>query len=156
MKNSITSINVPVSTLNAIKNLLFSADEGGVNLSTIVDDLAVGETNKDLMAINIGLTYKGIKPEIDTTIRYSRDYRDLVEYTFVKYSMIRDLVTVEKKTVAKWDVNKNDLCPCSDSSSYIDTITLNSWYDKETDRSIPTQELVKQWHKEEKKEESAI
>ena len=152
MKNQISTINVPVSTLNAIKNLLFSEKEGGVDLSSIVTDLTVGGANSDLVAINVGLTFKGIKPDVDKTTRYTRDYKELVEYTFVSYSMIRDLVTYERKVVAKWDSAKNDLCPCS-TDGYLDSCSLSAWYDKATDRSVPTQELVKAWAK--KEEESA-
>ena len=148
MKNQVSTINVPVSTLNAIKNLLFSEKEGGVDLSPIVTDLTVGDANSDLVAINVGLTFKGIKPDIDKTTRYNRDYKELVEYTFVSYSMIRDLVTFERKTIAKWDSTKNDLCPCS-TDSCRDYCSLSAWYDKSTDRSVPTQELVKQWAKKE-------
>ena len=147
MKNQISTINVPVSTLNAIKNLLFSEKEGGVDLSPIVSDLTVGDANSDLVAINVGLTFKGIKPDIDKTTRYAKDYKELVQYTFVSYSMIRDLVTFERKVIAKWDSTKGDLCPVDDKQSYVDTISLNGWYDKSTDRSVPTQELVKQWAK---------
>ena len=156
MKNQISTINVPVSTLNAIKNLLFSEKEGGVDLSPIVTDLTVGNANSDLVAINVGLTFKGIKPDIDKTTRYARDYKELVEYTFVSYSMIRDLVTYEHKTIAKWDSTKNDLCPCS-TDSYRDSCSLSVWYDKSTDRSVPTNELVKAWaKKEEDKPQSAL
>ena len=155
MKNQISSINVPVSTLNAIKNLLFSEKEGGVDLSSIVTDLTVGNANSDLVAINVGLTFKGIKPDVDKTTRYAKDYRELTEYTFVSYSMIRDLVTYERKVIAKWDSAKNDLCPCS-SDGYRDSCSLSAWYDKDTDRSIPTQELVKQWAKEDKPQQSAV
>lgn len=156
MKNQISTINVPVSTLNAIKNLLFSEKEGGVDLSPIVSDLTVGDANSDLVAINVGLTFKGIKPDIDKTTRYAKDYKELVEYTFVSYSMIRDLVTFERKVIAKWDSTKNDLCPCS-TDGYRDSCSLSCWYDKATDRSIPTQELVKQWAKtSEDKPQSAL
>lgn len=150
MKIEISSVNVPVSTLNAIKNLLFSEKEGGVDLSSIVTDLTVGNDSSDLVAINVGLTFKGIKPDIDKTTRYAKDYRELVEYTFVSYSMILDQVTFERKVIAKWDSAKNDLCPCS-SNSYRESCSLSAWYDKDTDRSIPTQEIVKQWRKEEDK-----
>ena len=103
----IASVSIPVTTLNALKGLLFNSEEG-VDLS------------------------------------------DIVEYTFVSYSLIRDIVTYERKVIAKWDSAKNDLCPCS-SDGYRDSCSLTAWYDKDTDRSIPTQELVKQWHKEEDK-----
>lgn len=145
-KNLNASVTIPASTLNALKGLLFNSKDG-VDLNPIIKDLAVGNTNEDLVAINVGLVFKGLTPEIDTTVRYSKDYRELVQYTFVSYSMIRDLVTFERKTIAKWDSTKNDLCPVDDKQSYMDTISLSGWYDKSTDRSIPTQELVKQWAK---------
>lgn len=157
MKNLAKPVSIPASTLNAIKNLLFSEKEGGVDLSPIVTDLAVGNENRDLVAINVGLTFKGIKPEVDTTTRYQSDYRSLCELKFVSYSMIRDIVTCEKRVIAKWDNEKNDLCPCADNNEpYTETMVLESWYEKDTDRSVPTQDLVKRWYKEEKKEESAI
>ena len=155
MKNLNSTINVPVSTLNAIKSLLFSEEQGGVDLSLIVEDLTTGNENKDLIAINVGLTFKGIKPEIDKSTRFSKDYRDLVQYTFVSYSMIKDIVTIERRIIARWDINKNDLCPYEDKQTYMETTSLNGWYSKPTNRAEPTQELVKAWFKEEKKEESA-
>lgn len=150
MKNSIASINVPVSTLNAIKNLLFSEKEGGVDLSSIVEDLTTGNENRDLMAINVGLTFKGIKPEIDSTTRYSRDYQNLVEYTFVSYSMIRDVVTCTRKVIAKWNSEKNDLCPFEDKQFQTTTFSLNAWYNEYSiDRNEPTAEIVERFAKKE-------
>lgn len=149
MKNQISTINVPVSTLNAIKNLLFSEKEGGVDLSPIVADLTVGDANSDLVAINVGLTFKGIKPDVDKTTRYAKNYKELMEYTFVSYSMIRDLVTYERKVVFRWDSDKNELCPYSTNDSFLESCSLSAWYDKVTDLSIPTQELTNQWAKKE-------
>ena len=66
MKNGMVEISA--MTLNALKQLLFSED--GVNLTSIVDDLAAGGKDKDLSAINVGLTFKGIKPEMDMSPRW--------------------------------------------------------------------------------------
>ena len=151
----IASVSIPVTTLNALKGLLFNSEEG-VDLSPIVKDLAVGNDNEDLVAINVGLTFRGLVPEVDKTTRYAKDYRDLVEYTFVSYSLIRDLVTYERKTIARWDTNKNDLCPYEDKQAYKAFMSLSNWFDFSTDRAEATQEIVKQWYKEEKKEESAV
>ena len=146
----IASVSIPVTTLNALKGLLFNSEEG-VDLSPIVKDLTVGNNNEDLVAINVGLTFRGLTPKIDTTTRYSKDYRDIVEYTFVSYSLIRDIVTYERKVIAKWDSAKNDLCPYEDKQAYKDSMSLSNWLDFSTDRAEPTQELVKQWKKEEDK-----
>ena len=156
MKNSVSTINVPVSTLNAIKNLLFSEKEGGVDLSSIVSDLTVGDENRDLVAINVGLTFKGIRPEVDSTTRYARDYQSLVEYTFVSYSMIRDVVTCTRKVIARWNSEKNDLCPYEDKQPQTYMFSLNSWYnDYSTERHEPVAEIVERFAKKENKE-SAI
>lgn len=55
-------IEISSATLNAIKNLLFAND--GVNIKPLVEDLKVGETNEDLLAINVALVMQGAKPEI--------------------------------------------------------------------------------------------
>ena len=157
MKNSIATINVPVSTLNAIKNLLFSEKEGGVDLSSIVEDLTTGNENRDLMAINVGLTFKGIKPEIDSTTRYSRDYQCLVEYTFISYSMIRDVVSCTRKIIAKWNSEKNDLCPYVDNNPQTFTFSLNAWYNEYSkDRSEPTAEIIERFAKKEEPKPQTI
>ena len=151
-KNLISSVNVPTSTLNAIKSLLFDEKAGGVDLSPIVADLAVGDTSEDLIAINVGLTFRGIKPEIDTSTRYDRDYQSLVEYTFVAYSMIRDIVTFRKRTIARWDEKVGDLIPCADNEQFwTDTTSLEGWYRLSVDKSVPTIDLVNRWKKEDKK-----
>ena len=151
MKNQISTVNVPTSTLNAIKSMLFSEKEGGVDLSPIVADLVVGNMCEDLVAINVGLTFRGIKPDIDKTTRYNRDYQSLMEYTFVGYSMIRDIVTFRKRTIARWDEKVGDLIPCADNKDFwTDTTSLDGWYRLNTDRSVPMTELVNCWKKEDK------
>ena len=75
-------VEISAMTLNALKQLLFSED--GVNLTNIVKDLAAGGKNEDLSAINVGLTFKGIKPEMDMSPRWGgfNDYwRQYIAYT---------------------------------------------------------------------------
>lgn len=96
MKNQ-SMVNISVSTLNALKQLLFS-DENGVDLSSIVKDISSGlNTNEDLTAINVGLTFKGITPEIDKTTRFdncNEYWRTYSRCEFVSYSLILDKVQV--------------------------------------------------------------
>ena len=91
-------VEVPQMTLNALKGLLFT-NEGGVDLSSIINDLKPNE-NDELTAINVGLVYRGLTPEIDKSTRYYRDYMTLVKWEFVGVSLILGGVKVKRFT--KW------------------------------------------------------
>ena len=93
-------VSIPMPTFNALKNLLFSAD-GTVDVSPIVDDLAVSEDYKDLLAINVALVMKGIKPEIGK-FRYKKEGNLLITWELVHYSLISGIVTV-KVSAMKYD-----------------------------------------------------
>ena len=103
MKNQ-SMVNISVSTLNALKQLLFSS-ENGVDLSSIVKDISTGlNTNEDLTAVNVGLTFKGIKPEIDKTTRYVGEntyWRQYARLEFVDYSLILDRVSAKRTTISR-------------------------------------------------------
>lgn len=88
-------VEVPTTTLNALKNMLFSAD--GVDLSAIVNDLAASEDHKDLMAINIALTYKGVQIDIDKRPHYSYEWRNRYNrFDYIGYSLILGVVKVKR------------------------------------------------------------
>ena len=100
MKNGMVEISA--MTLNALKQLLFSED--GVNLTNIVKDLTAGGKNEDLSAINVGLTFKGIKPEMDMSPRwgnFNEYWRQYSAYTPVGYSLILDRVTYKKCEITR-------------------------------------------------------
>ena len=90
-------VEVPQMTLNALKGLLFGNE--GVDLSNIINDLQPNE-NDELTAINVGLVYRGLTPEIDKSTRYYRDYMTLVKWEFVGVSLILGVVKVKRLT--KW------------------------------------------------------
>ena len=90
-------VEVPQMTLNALKSLLFGNE--GVDLSSIINDLKPNE-NDELTAINVGLVYKGLTPEVDKSTRYYRDYMTLVKWEFVGVSLILGVVKVKRFT--KW------------------------------------------------------
>ena len=101
-------VEISAMTLNALKQLLFS--ENGVDLTNIVKDLAAGGKNEDLSAINVGLTFKGIKPEMDMSPRWGNfnDYwRQYSAYTPTGYSLILDCVTYKKCEISR-DKEKNE------------------------------------------------
>ena len=85
------TVSMPVSTLNCIKQLLFK--EGGVDVAPLIKDLTLGEDNEDLVAINVALVLKGVKPEVDTQTRYRTGYQCFYREDFVSYSLIHDKVT---------------------------------------------------------------
>lgn len=84
--NNDNFVTIPRQTLNTLKSLLFS--ENGTDLSKIIDDLSFGK-NDDLTAINVALTFKGLKPQIDASARKDYNGNQLV---FVNYSLINDAV----------------------------------------------------------------
>ncbi len=95
MKNQ-NWVKVPAQTLNAVKNILFGKE--GVDLSPIVNDLALNEKEKDLTAINVALTFMGAKIDIDTKSRYTHNYgRNIVEYVHMGNSLILGGVKVLKR-----------------------------------------------------------
>lgn len=122
-------VEISAMTLNALKQLLFSED--GVNLTGIVEDLAAGGKNKDLSAINVGLTFKGIKPEMDMSPRWGNfnDYwRQYSAYTPVGYSLILDRVTYKKCEITR-DKEKDEWTSgkvCEDSMSMADWLNLTT------------------------------
>jgi hypothetical protein len=122
-------VEISAMTLNALKQLLFTED--GVNLTNIVKDLAAGGKNEDLSAINVGLTFKGIKPEMDMSPRWGNfnDYwRQYNAYTPIGYSLILDRVTYKKCEISRdkekdvWTSGK----VCEDSMSMADWLDLTT------------------------------
>lgn len=111
---------VPNTTLNAIKNLLFS--DNGVDLTSIVNDISTTQ-NKDLMAINIALVYKGAKIDINTETRYKYEYSNIYEeFTYLSHSIILGIVEV-KRTRFKF----NDGTPQQIREPEIEPITIGEW-----------------------------
>lgn len=111
---------VPNSTLNAIKNLLFS--DNGTDLSAIINDLSTSQ-NKDLTAINVALVYKGAKIDINTNNRYKHEYSDIYEeFTYLSHSIILGVVEV-KRTRFKF----NDGTMKQIKEPEIEPITINEW-----------------------------
>ena len=148
-------VNVPSTTLNALRNLLFTSENGGVDLSSIIKDLTIGDTNEDILAINVGLTFKGLKPEVDNAPRYGRDYRSLIRYDFVNFSMIMGQVTAKRVKIAEWSDEKNDLVPC-EKDNYLTTFGVEDWLNKDADRTKSTKEIVERFAKKEEPKPQAI
>lgn len=88
MKNQKGFVEMPVTTLNCLKSMLFSK-EGGVDLTNIINDLG----GDDLSAINVALVHKGVKPQIDESPRFEHSWRKtFFRYKLVRYSLLLDKV----------------------------------------------------------------
>ena len=125
-------VEISAMTLNALKQLLFSED--GVNLTNIVKDLAAGGKNEDLSAINVGLTFKGIKPEMDMSPRwgnFSEYWRQYSAYTPVGYSLILDRVTYRKCEITR-DKEKDEW---TSGKVYEDSMSMADWLNLTTDKA---------------------
>lgn len=125
-------VEISAMTLNALKQLLFSED--GVNLTNIVKDLAAGGKNEDLSAINVGLTFKGIKPEMDMSPRwgnFNEYWRQYSAYTPVGYSLILDRVTYKKCEISR-DKEKDEW---TSGKVYEDSMPMADWLNLTTDKA---------------------
>lgn len=122
-------VEVPIGTLSALKNMLFNNE--GVDLSSIIEDLS--KPNDDLTAINIALTYKGFKPDIDSNPRYYQYPSGRVtRYDFIKYSLILDKVfcTETECTVEEGQLKEGK------TYNYFREMSLSQWLNEKTEITL--------------------
>ena len=152
MKKSIkASVEVPVTTLSAIKSMLFNSDKG-VDLSSIVNDLSCGNKEDYLTAINVGLTYKGFKPTIDTTTRFDTGYCTLERYEFIGGSLILNQVRVARSYL-RFNKDTNAFETEWENRSE-ETYSMERWLDMSTDEAEQRKSIVEQYGK--KPEQTAV
>ena len=144
MKNQESMVNISVSTLNALKQLLFS-DENGVDLSPIVKDISTGlNTNEDLTAINVGLTFKGVKPVVDKTTRYeagSTYWKRYIRCEFIEHSLILDKIKYNSIDVTRDE--KTDTW--TDSEPRLECCSLSRWLEMSTSPDAYIEEINKKY-----------
>ncbi len=85
--NNPATVSIPTATAEAICGLLYS-ENGGVDMSPIVDDLGGTIVQK----LNVGLLMKGLKPEVDTRMRTHHHRDSRYRCVFVNYSFLLDKV----------------------------------------------------------------
>lgn len=125
-------VEISAMTLNALKQLLFS--ESGTDLSGIVKDLVAGGKNEDLSAINVGLTFKGIKPEMDMSPcwgNFNEYWRQYSAYTPIGYSLILDRVTYKKCEISR-DKEKDEWIS---GKVYEDSMPMIDWLNLTTEKA---------------------
>ena len=90
-------VEIPQTTLNALKNVLFTQNEDGIDLSNIINDLTLDAEQRDLTAINVALTYKGVNVSIDERPRFAYEWKNqFIRYDYTGYSLLLDIVKVRK------------------------------------------------------------
>ena len=142
-------VEIPRMTLNALKGLLFSNDEG-VDLSSIINDLTPNEEMRDLIAINVALTYKGMKPKLDNTTRYDGDYRTIKCYEFTSYSLILGVVNC-KVVRERLPYDNNKLFTKEDFKSdgeSFETIGIDTWLELSTDKDSIQKSILERINKD--------
>ena len=87
-------VQIPTQTLNALKNMLFT-DNGGVDLTNLINDLTPNEEQRDLTAIHVALAHKGVRIDIDSAPRYEHHYGNIItRHEYVGHSLILGVVKV--------------------------------------------------------------
>lgn len=133
-------ISIPETTLSALKNMLFT-NENGIDLSNLISDLSVGTDNKDLVAIHVALTHKGIKPNIDTQTRYFRDYTNFYELEYIGFSQIMGVVSAKR---TEFNYSKDGI---KTMGEIICTIPYCKWLEYTTDKDAILKELSARFNK---------
>ena len=127
-------ISIPETTLSALKNMLFT-NENGIDLSNLISDLSVGADNKDLVAIHVALTYKGVKPNIDQQTRFYRDYTTFYSYEFIDFSQIMGVVSAKR---TEFNYSKDGIKTIGET---ICNIPYCKWLEYTTDKDAILKEL---------------
>lgn len=118
-------VEMPITIVNAVKNLLFNNE--GVDLTPIINDLAVDEKHRDLCAISVALAYRGAKIEINTDTRYKHQFgKFITRYDYVGHSLIMGVVKV--RTI-EYKVENGDLVKTKEN----DTISCYGFDQWETE-----------------------
>lgn len=87
-------VEIPAVTLNVLKKLVF--DNNGVDMSPVIEDLSIGcpQEGKDLIAINVALTMKGLKPDLDIAkVTYKADWRHINIMIYQGFSLIHGVAS---------------------------------------------------------------
>jgi len=122
-------VAVPTPTLAAIKAMLTS--ESGIDVSPIVEDLAVSPDHKDFMFINVALVMKGKVPDIGK-YRYKKEGNLLITYEATHFSLIAGIVSV-KKTALRYKA-ESDTYVDYDMINHEDNIDYCEWAEMTDDK----------------------
>jgi hypothetical protein len=126
-KNQSAFVQMPSSTVAALKAMLFNSAEG-VDLSGIINDIAGDHLNKDLVSINVALAFHGHKPELDNTVRIVESWEwggTITTGQMTNISLITSTVEVAR-TEHKYNVETKQW---DAKEAGFGTMNLKEWYD---------------------------
>lgn len=129
MKKTKGMVNVPTATLNALKNLLFSSQDG-VDLTNIINDLTTDKNQRDLVAINVALAYKGITVDLDKNPRYELGYKSVIQHEYLSHSLILNTVTVKS---TQYDIDSEGKLGEGFVTYESRTLGMDQWESRTTD-----------------------
>lgn len=124
--NQSAFVQMPSSTVAALKAMLFNSAEG-VDLSGIINDIAGNHSNIDLVAINVALAFHGHKPELDNTVRIVNSWEwggTITTGKMVNLSLITNTVEVAR-TEHKYNIETKQW---DTKETGIETTNLENWY----------------------------
>ena len=125
--NQSAFVQMPSSTVAALKAMLFNSNEG-VDLSGIINDIAGNHSNKDLVAINVALAFRGHRPELDDTTRIVSSWEwggTITTGKMINLSLITNTIEVVR-TEHKYNVETKQW---DTKEAGIETTSLDNWYD---------------------------
>jgi len=134
-----TNVTLPAGTVELLCEMFTS--DNGVDMSNIIDDLAV-DTNRGLVAINLGLLLKGKVLQLPN-VKYSTSNHN--KYVCVNVlegnSLLKDIVTY---TQYRYDFNEEKQCYEKYDYTYREQCSVADWFDKldELPEGIQLPELV--------------
>lgn len=125
-------VEVPATTLNALKNMLFTNNDG-VDLSNIINDLTPNAENRDLTAINVALTYKGVDVSIDERPHYSYDWKNRYNrFDYSGYSLILGIIKAKRTLIEVAENGEEKIVSTSDN---VECYGFDQWAEFDTDLS---------------------
>lgn len=125
-------VEMPIQTLNAVRKMLFS-NEGGVDLTAIVNDITASDEYRDLTAINVALAYKGVEIDIDKRPRFEYDWKNrYTRYDYVGYSLILEFVKVRRTVVEVSENGEENVVSTYDHTECKD---FTQWAEMEVEKS---------------------
>lgn len=143
-------VQMPSSTVAALKAMLFNSNEG-VDLSSIINDISGNNGNENLVAINVALAFRGYKPELDDTIRVINSWEwggTITTGKMISMSLIVGTVEV-MRTEHKYNIDTKNW---EAKEIGIDCMDFGRWCDLEPSLTSDAWELVSQKQEQKAKE----
>ena len=150
--NQSAFVQMPSSTVAALKAMLFNSTEG-VDLSGIIDDIAGNHSNKNLVAINVALAFNGYKTELDNTARILNWWK--YDGTIKTGQMVNlSLITNTVEVICANHTYNTETKQWTTKENGIETISLEDWYNYDPAEGDKRWDIVATMQKETAKKDA--